>query len=330
MGSISLVSVVSCLILLQVVLTTQYEQSQNINDWFRREHSLSKPYGGTGTGIPYWDFVGSTIVTNKFIRLTSDSQSNQGGLWNTIPIHFKDWEIHFQFKVYGAGKDLFGDGFAMWYAKERNQLGPVFGTKDFFSGMAIFFDTYQNNIGAPNQHHPFIGAMINNGSLHYDNDKDGKPSQLAGCEANFRNKDYDTFVAVRYQNYKLTVSTDVDNKNVWKECFSVDNVKLPTGYHFGFSAATGDLSDNHDIISVKVYQLDSPRNQETFDPSQIMPEAENFTSNKEEVASEKPSTAWKVFKWFFIIIFIVVLLVAVGGTIWWLVSRQQRTKKRFY
>jgi hypothetical protein len=31
---------------------------------------------GTGTGIPYWDFVGSTIITNKFIRLTSESQSN--------------------------------------------------------------------------------------------------------------------------------------------------------------------------------------------------------------------------------------------------------------
>lgn len=46
MGSISLVSVVSCLVLLQIGLTTQYEQSQNINDWFRREHSLSKPYGG--------------------------------------------------------------------------------------------------------------------------------------------------------------------------------------------------------------------------------------------------------------------------------------------
>jgi hypothetical protein len=35
-------------------------------------------------GVPYWDFVGSTIVTNKFIRLTSDSQSLAGGLWNAV------------------------------------------------------------------------------------------------------------------------------------------------------------------------------------------------------------------------------------------------------
>jgi mannose-binding lectin 2 len=47
---------------------------------------------------------------------------------------------------------------------------------------------------------------VNNGSLHYDHDKDGTNTELAGCEAPFRNKGFDTFVAVRYQNYKLTVS----------------------------------------------------------------------------------------------------------------------------
>lgn len=325
-----LILVVLYCLAIQTDLTFQYDQSQNINDWYRREHSLAKPYGGTGTGIPYWDFVGSTIVSNKFIRLTADSQSLQGGLWNTIPVQFKDWEIQFQFKNHGHGKDLFGDGFAMWYVKERNNLGPVFGSNDFFTGMAIFLDTYSNHNGPHNHPHPYISAMINNGSLHYDHDKDGTNTELAGCEAPFRNKDYDTFVAVRYQNYKLTVSTDIENKNVWKECFTSNNVKLPTNYYFGFSAATGELSDNHDIVSVKVYQLDSERNKETFDAATIIPEAEQFEKPREHRDDEKPSVAWKVFKWFFIVVFIVVAIGAVVGLIWWLVSRQQRTKKRFY
>lgn len=47
--------------------------------------------------------------------------------------------------------------------------------------------------------------MVSNGSLHYDHDKDGTHTALAGCESPFRNKDYDTFVAIRYHNYKLTV-----------------------------------------------------------------------------------------------------------------------------
>lgn len=35
-------------------------------------------------------------------------------------------------------------------------------------------------------------------------------------------------------------------------------MKLPTGYHLGVSATTGDLSDNHDILSIKFYELDLP------------------------------------------------------------------------
>lgn len=34
--------------------------------------------------IPNWDFAGSTIVTNSFIRLTPDEQSRSGSLWNKV------------------------------------------------------------------------------------------------------------------------------------------------------------------------------------------------------------------------------------------------------
>lgn len=37
---------------------------------------------------------------------------------------------------------------------------------------------------------------------------------------------------------------DVDDRNEWKECIDIGGVRLPTGYYFGASAATGDLSGN--------------------------------------------------------------------------------------
>lgn len=40
----------------------------------------------------------------------------------------------------------------------------------------------------------------------------------------------------------LQVMVDVDDKNEWKECIDIAGVRLPTGYYFGASAATGDLS----------------------------------------------------------------------------------------
>lgn len=41
---------------------------------------------GMGMTIPYWDFLGSTIVTKNYIRLTPDLQSQQGALWNSAVI----------------------------------------------------------------------------------------------------------------------------------------------------------------------------------------------------------------------------------------------------
>jgi hypothetical protein len=51
--------------------------------------------------------------------------------------------------------------------------------------------------------------MINNGTVHYNNDKDGADTQLggndAGCEVKVRNKDHDTQVLIRYVGDTLTV-----------------------------------------------------------------------------------------------------------------------------
>ncbi|XP_015748797.1 PREDICTED: VIP36-like protein [Acropora digitifera] len=85
------------------------------------------------------------------------------------------------FKVHGAGDSLFGDGFAFWYSRDRMQEGSVFGSKDFFYGLAIFFDTYSNHNGEHQHEHPYVSAMIGNGSTHYDHDSDGTHSQVAGC-----------------------------------------------------------------------------------------------------------------------------------------------------
>lgn len=60
------------------------------------------------------------------------------------------------------------------------------------------------------------------------------------------------------------MSTDIENKAAWKECFQVKGVKLPTGYYFGVTATTGDLSDNHDILSIRLFELDVPEDVSYF------------------------------------------------------------------
>ena len=46
--------------------------------------------------------------------------------------------------------------------------------------------------------------MINNGSVHYDHDRDGTHTMIGGCEVKFRNFAHDTYMNIRYENDVLT------------------------------------------------------------------------------------------------------------------------------
>ncbi|XP_065212304.1 vesicular integral-membrane protein VIP36 [Planococcus citri] len=304
------------------------ETEWNTKDYFKREHSLIKPYQSTGMTIPYWDFLGSTMVTNNYVRLTADEQSRFGALWNSVPCHTRNWELQVQFKITGKGKELFGDGMAIWYSRDRMQPGPVFGSTDFFSGLVILIDTYSNHNGEHNHQHPYISAMINNGSMHYDHDRDGTHTQVAGCEAKMRNVDHDTHIAIRYEYDTLTVFTDFEKKNSWKECFSVAGVRLPTGYYFGMSAATGDLSDNHDVVGVRMYELFSDE-RDKEDRSKITPSAISFEPPREHISDPKSSTSgFKIFLYLVFGSIAVVACVIVGVMVYQ--KHKEKSRKRFY
>jgi len=299
----------------------------NPKDFLKREHSLIKPFTGNGFGIPNWDFIGTTMVTSNYIRLTSNDRSQQGAIWNKVPCRTRNWEVQLSFKVSGTTRDLFGDGFSFWYVKDRMTLGPVFGSRDMWSGLAIIADTYSNHNGPHNHQHPYLSAMVNNGSVAYDHDRDGTHQVVGGCELKFRNKDYETLVAIRYEGNKLTVSHDVDNKRSWKSCFSVDGVHLPTGYYFGVSAATGDLSDNHDVTGLKTYELDTQESKD--ERADILPNADVVSAPRDH--TEDPPPAMSGIKKFFLFLFGtigVVVCIVVGMMIY--NNRQENSRKRFY
>ncbi|XP_068625716.1 vesicular integral-membrane protein VIP36 [Battus philenor] len=302
----------------------------NTRDYIMRQHSLTRPYQGSGMSVPHWDFLGSTIVTSNYVRLTPDLQSKSGAIWNTSPCNTRNWELQVQFKVHGRGKDLFGDGFAVWYVRDRMQPGPVFGSKDYFHGLAIVLDTYSNHNGAHNHQHPYISAMVNNGTLHYDHDRDGTHTQLSGCEAKFRNFNHDTHISIVYRDDTLIVSVDLDGKNAWKECFKVENILLPTGYYFGASATTGDLSDNHDIIAIKMYELDLLESQNRDeDRSNIIPSAASFEAPRDRVEDSKPAMSGiKTFLYMMFVAIVIIVIVVLG--IMWYQKRQEHSRKRLY
>ncbi|GAB5567091.1 vesicular integral-membrane protein VIP36 isoform X1 [Prionailurus iriomotensis] len=361
------------------------------SEHLKREHSLIKPYQGVGSSsMPLWDFQGSTILTSQYVRLTPDERSKEGSIWNhqfvqrpqnmtfpapqpwhchhtevwlglqeaggMLPCFLKDWEMHVHFKVHGAGKkNLHGDGIALWYTRDRLVPGPVFGSKDNFHGLAIFLDTYPND-ETTERVFPYISVMVNNGSLSYDHSKDGRWTELAGCTADFRNRDHDTFLAVRYSRGRLTVMTDLEDKNEWKNCIDITGVRLPTGYYFGASAGTGDLSeqdgdynldlqtrklpqdldpDNHDIISMKLFQLmvEHTPDEENIDWTKIEPSVNFLKSPKDNVDDPTgnfrsgPLTGWRVFLLLLCALLGIIVCAVVGAVVF---QKRQERNKRFY
>ncbi|KAJ1091907.1 hypothetical protein NDU88_005021 [Pleurodeles waltl] len=314
-----------------LILVADALLADQTDEYLKREHSLSKPYGGVGTSSSsLWDIQGNAIVTPQYIRLTPDMQSKQGAIWNRVPCYLRDWELQVNFKIHGQGKkNLVGDGLAVWYTKDRMQTGPVFGSKDNFLGLGVFVDTYPNEEKTQERVFPYISAMVNNGSLTYDHSRDGRPTELGGCTAVVRNLNHDTILVIRYVKRRLTILIDIDGKQEWRDCIDIPGVRLPRGYFFGASSVTGDLSDNHDILSLKLYQLTVERtlSEDQADKEVFIPSVDNMKLPGLDIPEEPMSG----FTLFLIIFFSLVGLVfaSVIGVIMYN-KWQDKSRKRFY
>ncbi|XP_074066133.1 VIP36-like protein isoform X1 [Macrotis lagotis] len=301
------------------------------DEYLKREHSLSKPYQGVGTSSSsLWTLMGNAMVMTQYIRLTPDMQSKQGALWNRVPCYLRDWELQVHFKIHGQGKkNLNGDGFAIWYTKDRMQPGPVFGSKDNFVGLGVFVDTYPNEEKQQERVFPYVSAMVSNGSLSYDHERDGRPTELGGCTAMVRNLNHDTFLVIRYVKRRLTIMLDIDGKHEWRDCIDVPGVRLPRGYFFGTSSVTGDLSDNHDIISLKLFELTVERTpeEEKLHRDVFLPSVDNMKLPEVTLPME-PLSGLALFLIVFFSLVAAVFALVIGIIVYnkW----QDQSRKRFY
>ncbi|EHH55759.1 hypothetical protein EGM_05025 [Macaca fascicularis] len=296
---------------------------------------------GVGTGSSsLWNLMGNAMVMTQYIRLTPDMQSKQGALWNRV-CFLRDWELQVHFKIHGQGKkNLHGDGLAIWYTKDRMQPGPVFGNMDKFVGLGVFVDTYPNEEKQQEAQKrryspgvqrvfPYISAMVNNGSLSYDHERDGRPTELGGCTAIVRNLHYDTFLVIRYVKRHLTIMMDIDGKHEWRDCIEVPGVRLPRGYYFGTSSITGDLSDNHDVISLKLFELTVERTpeEEKLHRDVFLPSVDNMKL-PEMTAPLPPLSGLALFLIVFFSLVFSVFAIVIGIILYnkW----QEQSRKRFY
>ena len=339
------------LILLLIALTSSIS-SYASTVYFDNQRSLVRPELSSTMSLDGWDFGGHSTISHSAVQLTTDKQSQLGFLYCKKPVDYPNWEVKFKFNVHGETGHLYGDGFAFWYTEHRlrgRQGGPVFGNRDYFKGLAVFFDTYSNHNGEHNHGHPYISVMVNDGSLHYDHDTDGTHTELAGCEATFRNLGDDDHAAARivYKDFKFALYYSTKyTAGEEKKCFEIEGVYLPTNYFWGFTAATGDVSDTHEIKQILTYHHDFDEIKdvpEEYANSRVTPHVKNPVKDRPHAGDGSGSSSSSggsdsagsggdggmgFFGWLFVLI---VIGGVVGGIAYVLnEKKKERNNKRFF
>lgn len=205
-------------------------------------------------------------------------RSQKGAVWTKEKTNFDWWEIDVSFRVSGRGR-VGADGLAIWFTTEKGDYnGEVFGSSDRWTGLGIFFDSFDND----NKHNnPYIMAVINDGTRNFDHQNDGGNQALAGCLRDFRNKPFPTRARIEYYQNVLTVffhSGMTNNEQDYEMCLRAENVVLPKSGYFGISAATGGLADDHDVFHLLTTSLHAPGQ---LDQVGQVPQADNDKLSKE-------------------------------------------------
>jgi len=80
------------------------------------------------------------LLSQDYLRLAPSLQNKAGSIWTQNFNPHKEWQVEFSFRVSGRGYSG-GEGLAFWYTKERGIAGDIYGSKDAWTGLAVFFDT---------------------------------------------------------------------------------------------------------------------------------------------------------------------------------------------
>src|SRR5699024_144673 len=127
---------------------------------FEYKYSFKGPYLAQKDGtVPFWEYSGHAIASEELVRITPSLHSKKGQIWSKAKTNFDWWEVELMFRVSGKGR-IGADGLAFWFTDQKYPEGPVFGSSDYWRGLAIFFDSFDND-GRGNN--PYIMGMINDG-----------------------------------------------------------------------------------------------------------------------------------------------------------------------
>lgn len=199
-----------------------------------------------------WSLLGSSSLLSSGNTLLTDSKASQGALWSKQSFSAsEDWEISVEFLISGSPTEP-SEGFMLALSETPGTIGTMFGTSEPFKGLAIIFDSTDND---KLKNNPAIAAHLFDGSQKYSHDDDGIQHQLAGCIVDYRNRPDTVKTKMVYESTsrRLSVFVDLLGRNKYQRCLVHSDVTLTaSSYFIGLSAENRDSVDRYEIVSLKV------------------------------------------------------------------------------
>ncbi|XP_053318570.1 protein ERGIC-53-like [Spea bombifrons] len=275
----------SCVLFLGLLPYLIYAQDEPAHSRFEYKYSFKGPHVTMPDGsVPFWDMYGDALPGPDEVRLVPSMKNHAGSMWTTRNASFPHWEVDVSLRIMGHGR-MGSDGLAIWYTKEPGRTGTVYGSADKWDGVAIIFDTFDNDVMGNN---PTILIVGNNGKLNYDHSQDGMNQALGSCVLSFRNtiRPFKAKISYYKRTLRVSVQTGLSPRgDAYELCAQVSNMVIPSTGYFGISASTGVLADDHDVLSFMTYSLSK-----TWDesPAAKIPEdeKEKFLKEFEEFQKE--------------------------------------------
>jgi mannose-binding lectin 2 len=253
-----------CCFFLTFVLSQEQVHVKNFT--FSEPYEVDSSNGGNTRRISSkFEYGGSTEVKKNFIRLTPDRQSKRGYIWSRSFLNANEATFVLKFRIHGQGRSWFGDGIGFWLTHGgKFQNGENHGYIDKYYGIGILLDTFKNieHKGG----HKDVTLQINDGTKTLD---DLNEETKIGCDAALRyhskSASFDPVFSasrlrVKIKENKIDIEIDPHSDGTWTSCYTGElpfSKEWLTKASIGLTASTGSLADNHDILSLHVF--DDPK-----------------------------------------------------------------------
>ncbi|KAK1066787.1 hypothetical protein LTR33_011507 [Friedmanniomyces endolithicus] len=194
-----------------------------------------------GRALPGWSLSGDNhqvqLLSDRIILTPPYPGNARGAAWTDETVPSEDWTADFLFRA--SGQDMGTGNLNIWYTKDKNHIGTnsVY-TVDNFDGLVLVIDQYGGTGGK-------IRGFLNDGTQNFKAHSSLESLAFGHCDYSYRNLGRPSNIRISNRN---GLSVFVDDK----ECFRTDRVTLPSGYHFGLTAATADNPDSFEVSKFTV------------------------------------------------------------------------------